>query len=185
MGSRHRQPAVPHGLAHEISDALARVDAARGRLDQAVADRSGLGVRRAAHADLSRTYDEADELLREATRAAKDHSYREWSRWRRVLSRLDNARQRHLLTEADQPGLRPSGSVRAIDTGMSGPAIGDHQHGECSPAGKPATYGVDVEAVLLGTVRTTGPGGAEVRPVRPRRPRPSSAPGRAGHETAA
>jgi hypothetical protein len=31
---------------------------------------------------------------------------------------------------------------------MSGPAIGEFQHGECSPADKAATYGVDLEAVL-------------------------------------
>jgi hypothetical protein len=75
--------------------------------------------------------------------------------------------------------------VRAIDTGMSGPAIGDLQHGECSPSGTPAAYGVDVEAILLGTNGTTNPHGAEVRPARLRRPRPSSARGRAGHGTAA
>jgi hypothetical protein len=75
-------------------------------------------------------------------------SHREWSQWRRRLSRLDTARQAHLFAEADDLGVLGLGSVRAIDTGMSGPDIGELQHGRSAAPGSPATYGVDLDALL-------------------------------------
>jgi hypothetical protein len=145
---RRSRPAVSARLSAQIEQALARVDAARRRLDRVICAEPALLVRRQAYADLRAAYLEADVLLREATRTAKGHSHREWSGWRHRLSRLDAARQRHLFQEADDFGVLRIASVRAIDTGMSGPAIGEFQHGECSPADKAATYGVDLEAVL-------------------------------------
>jgi hypothetical protein len=151
---RRSRPAVSARLSAEIEQALVRVDAARQRLDQVICAEPSLLVRRQAHADLRAAHLEADVLLREATRAAKGHSHQEWSRWRHRLSRLDAARQRHLFQEADDLGVLKIGSVRAIDAGMSGPAIGEFQHGECSADDKSVTYGVDLEAVLLGLDRT-------------------------------
>ncbi|HEY0949940.1 hypothetical protein, partial [Nocardioides sp.] len=77
-------------------------------------------------------------------------SRREWAQWRHRLARLSTARQRHLLVERDDPGVLPLGTVRAIDTGMSGPAIGDLLHGESREPGAPARYGLDLEAVITG-----------------------------------
>ena len=68
----------------------------------------------------------------------------------------------HLLAEQDESGLLPSGSVRAVDTGMSGPDIGDLQHGQSRPPGTPPTYGLDIEALLTSPIgvgsTTTKPG---------------------------
>jgi hypothetical protein len=149
MLRRARRPVVPTALVDEIAASLARVDGARDRLHRVRRSDPGLVERRQAHADLRAAFVEADALLREATRAAKAHSHREWSRWRHRLSILDTARQMHLFEESDDSGVVAIPSVRAIDTGMSGPAIGEFQHGACSPAGKRATYGLDLEAALL------------------------------------
>lgn len=145
---RSRQPVVSELLVGRIDEALTVVDAAGAALAAATAARAPLAERREAHRRLTHAFDHADALLREATALARQRSYREWSLWRERLSSLDTARQIHLLAEQDEPGLRPSGSVRAIDTGMSGPDIGELQHGESRPPGSVTTYGVDVEALL-------------------------------------
>lgn len=137
------------------------VDAARADLTCVVADRAPLRDRREAHARLRHAFDDADALLRQATATAKPHSYREWSLWRHRLSSLDIARQVHLFAEQDDSGLLPIGSVRTIDTGMSGPDIGDLQHGQSRAPGTLPTYGLDLEALLTATGRlgsaTPGP----------------------------
>lgn len=79
---------------------------------------------------------------------AKKCSRRDWAQWRKRLSDLDTRRQIHLIAEMDAPDILRTNSIRAIDTGMSGPDLGDLQHGESMPAGSPATYGLDVEALL-------------------------------------
>lgn len=155
---RRKNPAVPARLVAEIERALARVDVARARLDRTTLGRTTLDrttgaaaplpQRRRAHAELRAAYLDADALLREATRSAKAHSYREGSHWRHRLSTLDLARQRHLFEESDDPAALRLGTVRAVDTGMSGPAIGDHLHGRSKAPGAPETYGLDLEAIL-------------------------------------
>ena len=79
---------------------------------------------------------------------AKQRSRHDWAHWRKRLSDLDTRRQIHLIVELDAEGILRTNSVRAIDTGMSGPDIGEMQHGDSMPPGSPATYGVDVEAIL-------------------------------------
>jgi len=147
-----RQPVVSELLVDQIDEALTAVDNARAELACVVAERASLRDRRDAHAKVRRAFDEADALLRQATAAARQHSYREWSLWRHRLSSLDTARQIHLLAEQDEPGLLPIGSVRAIDTGMSGPDIGDLQHGQSRAPGSLPTYGLDLEALLTAPV---------------------------------
>lgn len=146
---RRRRPVVPQEPSDQIGEALAAVDDARAGLARAVADRAPLRERRQAHAGVTHAFDAADSLLRQATTLAKQRSYRDWSLWRHRLSSLDTARQIHLFAELDDSGLLPIGSVRAIDTGMSGPDIGDLQHGRSRPPGAPPTYGLDLEALLL------------------------------------
>lgn len=145
---RRTNPPVPDELAARIADALTEVDAARGLLAETTRTGAPLNARRSAHAGLRRAYDEADTLLRQAVRSARQHSYPEWSLWRTRLSGLDTARQLHLFAENDDPGVLGLGTVRAFDTGMSGPALGDLLHGEAGVPGAPAAYGLDVEAVL-------------------------------------
>ncbi|HET6626806.1 MAG TPA: hypothetical protein VFG63_10490 [Nocardioidaceae bacterium] len=151
MARRESTP-VSESLVDEIDNALAAVDAARGEMEAAVLERQPMLVRREAHARLGAAFDEADRLLRQATRAARDHShqrgfYRTWSHWRHRLSRLDAARQQHLFLQADDQVLG-LGSIRAVDTGLSGPAIGDLVHGEASEPGASPRYGLDLDAVL-------------------------------------
>lgn len=138
-------------LVAEIDQALERVDALREELDRPIDADTSLAARRRAHARLGAAFLEADGLLRIATGAAKSHSRREWAHWRHLISRLDTRRQLHLFEESDEPAALPIQTVRAIDTGLSGPAIGDFLHGGCSPAGKPATYGLDLDAVITET----------------------------------
>lgn len=158
---RRKQPMVPSILIDQIDEALTVLDGARAELRCVVAARAQLRDRREAHARVTHAFDEADALLRQAVAIAKQRSYRDWSLWRQRLSSLDTARQIHLLTEQDEPGLRPSGSVRAIDTGMSGPDIGELQHGQSRAPGSLPTYGLDLEALLTATdgggSTTTGP----------------------------
>lgn len=148
MRWRRQQPVVPTELVTQIDEALATVDTARAELDRATKSAAPLLIRRAAHTNLRRAFDAADALLRQATGIAKQHSYREWSQWRSRLSRLDTARQIHLFAEQDDMGVLRLGSVRAIDTGMSGPDIGELQHGKSRAPGTPAAYGLDIEALL-------------------------------------
>lgn len=151
---RHQEPAPPAPLLGQVDAALRDLDDARAELARVVAAGAPLRDRRVAHARVRRAYDAADALLREATAAARQHSRREWSLWRHRLSSLDTARQIHLLAEQDEVGLLPLGGERAVDTGMSGPDIGDLQHGGSRDPGSPPTYGLDLEALLL------TPGGA-------------------------
>ncbi|HEY0903681.1 MAG TPA: hypothetical protein VGE14_07320 [Marmoricola sp.] len=148
---QRRRPVVPQLLADQIDEAVASVDDAQALLALVVADRAPLRERRQAHARVTHAFDEADALLRRATTLTKQQSYREWSVWRHRLSSLDTARQIHLLAARDESGVLPTGSVRAIDTGMSGPAIGDLQHGESRPPGTRPTYGMDLEPIFLAT----------------------------------
>ena len=69
------------------------------------------------------------------------------------------------------------GTVRAIDTGMSGPDYGDLLHGESCEPGTPARYGLDLEAVLAGDDHADAPENAVVipLPLRPEPQRPSAA----------
>jgi hypothetical protein len=150
---RKHATTVPDTQLALVEAALQEVEDARAALVEARrtgADRAG---RRQAHADLRAAYDVADARLREVADALKQAGHRryvEWFRWRERLSRLDTERQVHLFDEREDPGIRSSGSVRAIDTGMSGPAIGELQHGESRPPGTEARYGLDMEAVLFG-----------------------------------
>jgi hypothetical protein len=146
-----RQPVVPEALLCQIDTALAAVDDARAELVCVITSRAPLRARREAHANLRHAFDDADALLRQATTLARQRSYRDWSQWRHRLSSLDTARQVHLLAEQDDPGVLPIGSTRALDTGMSGPDIGDMQHGQSRAPGARPTYGLDIERLL--TVR--------------------------------
>ena len=159
---RIKRPVVSKLMVDHICEALTAVDDARAELACVNAHAASLADRREAHARVTHAFDVADALLRQATAAAKHHSFGEWSPWRQRLSNLDTARQIHLLAEQDEPGLRPTGSMRAIDTGMSGPDIGDLLHGQSRPPGTPPTYGLDIEALLASPVgvgsRATDPG---------------------------
>jgi hypothetical protein len=149
---RLKQPVVSQLLVDQVYQTLTAVDVARAELACVVAGRASLVDRGAAHMRVRHAFDEADALLRQATATAKQHSYREWSLWRHRLSSLDAARQVHLLAEQDEPGLLPIGSVRAIDTGMSGPDIGELQHGQSRAPGTLPTYGLDLEALLTAPI---------------------------------
>ncbi|MBI2242558.1 MAG: hypothetical protein HYU55_00875 [Nocardioides sp.] len=144
---RTPRPVVPLDLQRQVTDALAAVARAETRLAR-VPLGAPLVARRPAHAALTRAFDAADAVLRQATTIAKQHSRHEWALWRHRLSRLDTARQIHLLAETDAPSVLRLGPVRAIDTGMSGPDYGDLLHGESCEPGTPARYGLDLEAVL-------------------------------------
>jgi hypothetical protein len=146
-----RHPAVPKVLIDQIDGALAAVDDARAELTRVVASGATLLARREAHASLRQAFDDADALLRKATALARQRSYGDWSRWRHRLSSLDTARQIHLFAEQDDLGLLLLGSTRALDTGMSGPDIGDMQHGQSRAPGALPTYGLDIEALLTAT----------------------------------
>lgn len=148
MRREKKGPRVDPELVQHIEVALSNVDVTRLALDAAIASRAPLNFRRAANADLRHSFDAADACLREATMVAKGRSRHEWAHWRKRLSDLDTRRQIHLIAELDIEGLFRTDSVRAIDTGMSGPDIGDTQHGDSMPPGSPATYGVDVESIL-------------------------------------
>jgi hypothetical protein len=73
--------------------------------------------------------------LREATVVAKTRSRHDWAHWRKRLSDLDTQRQIHLIAEMDAEGILRTNSIRAIDTGMSGPHIGEMQHGDSKRPG--------------------------------------------------
>lgn len=155
---RHTREVVPQDLLGEIAAALGRVDEARAELAEVISTGAPMQERRAAYTRVRLAYDEADLLLRRATALARERSYRDWSLWRRRLSRLDAARQAHLFAEQDDTGMRRIGSVRALDTGMAGPSIGEMQHGESREPGAVATYGLDIDAVLVETDRASRAG---------------------------
>jgi hypothetical protein len=148
MRRLRRGPQVTDELAQRVREALHDVDAAEALLAEADQGHAQLDVRRNAHAKLRAAFDAADAALREATEVAKRHSYRGWTEWRKQLSDLDVRKQINLLTEQDLPGILPDNSIRVVDTGMSGPDIGDLQYGESTPPGSPPTYGVDFESIL-------------------------------------
>lgn len=148
---RRRTAPVPEGLVADIETALDRVREAEAALQDVIDHRGSRLERRRRHGELRAAYLAADGLLREATRLAKPHSYRAWSHWRHKLSQLDLARQIHLFHEQDDSGVLGLGDVRAVDTGMSGPAIGDLLHGRSRPPGTAPRYGLDMEAVLAAT----------------------------------
>ena len=141
-------PAVPPVLVDQIQEALERVDRSGGALDTALGEGAPLAVRRRTRARLRLDLEAADGLLRRSAGLARRRSYVEWSTWRHRLSRLDTVRQALLLADHDDLGVIPPGSVRAVDTGMSGPAIGDLLHGRSRPAGAAARYGLDMDEVL-------------------------------------
>ena len=149
---RPLRTAVPDELVAEVRQALADVDTAREQAARA-AGSSGVALawRREAEAAVERAYQRADVLLREATRRARLHSYFAWSQWRSELSWFDQQRQARQLAVADRPAMLRLGSVRAIDTGMGKPHIGEMAHGESKPAGTPPRYGIDLEQVLHDT----------------------------------
>jgi hypothetical protein len=151
-GMRSRKPsAVPTSLVDRIDAALSAVDGSRAELAEVVARAAPLRSRREAYARVRHAFDEADALLREATALARERSFWDGSRWRRRLSSLDTARQLHLFAEMDDPGVLLIASVRALDTGMSGPAIGDLQHGQTRAPGSVPGYGLDLETALTAT----------------------------------
>src|SRR5690625_3901954 len=149
MHVRGRRPKIPSELIEQIDDSLVRVWEARDDVEHVMSGTASLPERRAAHAELRHAFESADALLREATSIARDRSYGEWSLWRERLSRLDAARQMHLFIEQDDSAVLPTGSIRAIDTGMTAPNNGELQHGDSKPPSSPATYGIDLDAVLL------------------------------------
>ena len=177
MRRRKQNPPVPAVLVQQIDAALEAVDAARADLKAVLAAREPLAARRLARTRLDRAFAAADPLLRQAatqTRAAihtRPGAYVTWSQWRRRLSRLDTQWQMHQFAGLDDVACPPIGSIRTIDTGMSGPDIGDLQHGHSREPGTPATYGLDIESVLTGvsTVprRFTDPVRAEVAAIEP------------------
>jgi hypothetical protein len=166
-------------LTVEVEALLAGVEEHRAALAAAEARGAGLEERRVLRAGLRVAYEEADRLLREATRRASRAprgrgSYLRWSRWRHRLSTLDLAMQKQLFAEADDSGCLGLGSVRAVDTGMSGPDVGDLLHGQSMPTGAPARYGLDPDAVIAG--RPQAPRTRAEQPVAPASPLPSRPP---------
>ena len=141
-------PRVAPELIQRIEVALSNVASAQLAFDATVVSCASLHSRRAADVKLRESFDSADASLREATMVAKQRSRHDWAHWRKRLSDLDTRRQIHLIAERDTDGMLRTNSVRAIDTGMSGPDIGEMQHGDSMPPGSPATYGVDYEAML-------------------------------------
>lgn len=148
MNRRHpRTATVSPILVKRIEAALAEVDESRTRLAEVVADGAPYLQRREAYARVGVAFEVADRLLREVARAARPGPYRVWRQWRHRLSQLDMAKQVHLFAQSDAQVLG-LGSIRAVDTGMLGPAVGDFLHGECSPHGTPARYGIDLDTAL-------------------------------------
>lgn len=137
-------------LEQDLQKPTAEIDEAKEALTDLVADGASVSERRAGHRRLRRAYDDADRVLRAATRevlGARPRSVA-WSALRSRLADLDTERQLHLTRERDDLSVLPLGEVQALDTGMSGPAIGELQHGRSVPAGTPATYGEDLDTVL-------------------------------------
>jgi hypothetical protein len=166
-----------------VAAAFEQVHAAKAILARARRTGADPRARHQAHADLRDAYQTADDRLREITTALRrrgQRSFVEWSRWRARLSTLDSERQVHLFDETDDHTLRPLGSIQAVDTGMSGPAIGELQHGDSVPPGTPARYGLDMDALMSDPLALTQrdavtPPAAEVIALPPVAPEPRSA----------
>lgn len=85
-----------------------------------------------------------------------------------------------------EPGLAAFGlgSVQALDTGLSGPFIGELRHGALVEPGTRPSYGLDLEAVLRAGHQRTRPGRGPAVPIAQYAPRvsvpstPSDLPGR-------
>lgn len=153
---RAAQPGVTEDLVARVDEALVRVERCRAELDILVRLEAPLPVRQTAYHHLELAFDAADGLFREATRVARARSFSEWSQWRRRLSRLDRSRQENLFAGSDALSVLAQGEVRAVDTGMSGPSIGEMQHGESRPGGT-TTYGLDMGVVLGGRAEPAEP----------------------------
>lgn len=151
--SRRAPTAVSPMLLKRIERSLAELDAGRARLAEMLAHEAPYLERRAVYTAVTTAFADADRLLREVTRVSKSGPYHVWRQWRHRLSQLDLAKQIHLLAENDAQVLG-LGSVRAVDSGMLGPANGDLLHGEAREPGTPARYGLDLDAVLAS--RTPG-----------------------------
>ena len=146
--------AISSMLLKRIERSLAELDEGRTRLAEVLADEAPYLERRAAYAAVTTAFADADRLLREVTRASKPGPYHVWRQWRHRLSQLDLAKQIHLLAQNDAQALG-LGSIRAVDTGMLGPANGDLLHGETQEPGTPAGYGLDLDAVLASRTAVT------------------------------
>jgi hypothetical protein len=135
-------------LEAELDPLLLEIAEAEAALDALTHVEASLDERRDAHRLVRLAYTAADRVLRAASREAKAVDRAEWSRLRTRHSALTTARQLHLMRERDDDPVPAVGSVQAVDTGMSGPAIGDLLHGRSKEPGSPARYGLDLEAVL-------------------------------------
>jgi len=153
-----------------VDAALEEVEAAAAELAVLSRDRAPIARRRAAHARLGAAIDAAETALRTAVDAAKGRSLPEWTRWRRRLSRIRTLRQAHLFAERDDLGVLPIAHVRAFDTGMSGPAIGDLLHGAAGPAVAEPRYGLDLGVALTARHRPRRPVEEPRRPATPALP---------------
>lgn len=158
MWRRERSP-VPTALEGQITEALEAVDRARAQFDAVRALQEPLAERQRARAELKMAFDSADQLLRRAVSLVRSEasgpwqgSFVTWSKWRNILSRLDAQRQAYMFAVTDDLGVLPVGSVRAVDYGMAGPAIGDIQHRHTRPPGTPARIGV-VEVSIANAAR--------------------------------
>lgn len=87
-----------------------------------------------------------------------------------------------------EPGLAAFGlcTVQALDTGLSGPFIGELRHGASVEPGTPASYGLDLEAVLARGYQRVEPGRGPAVPAAQYAPRVTVLPpvGRATASTA-
>lgn len=168
---------VPEELVAAARAALARVDDEVAALERLTDQGATLVARREQRRRTRRAIDEADVLLRQAAAATRGRSHREWSRWRRRVSRLSLARHVLAFAESDEIATLPVHSVRAVDTGMSGPSIGELQHGASRPPGSPARYGLDLDAALASPSRVrVGPPRPAARPAARPAPRPAARP---------
>ena len=148
MKRRRPKIAVPVELARQSDCATTAVAAACARLDAVLRETAPLAERRAARADVAAAFADADRLLRAAAELTRPGPYHEWRRWRHRLSQLDLVKLRYLFAQSDDVACLEMGSVRAVDTGMSAPSIGELQHGASRPAGATADYGLDMAAVM-------------------------------------
>ena len=163
---------VPATLVQDIEQALEAVRVAQEELTRAVGAAAALPVRRAAFARVTAAFEDADRLLRQATTLTRPGPYGAWREWRHRLSALDIAKQRHLFAERDDVACLGMGTVRALDSGMAGPSIGELQHGESVLPGTPARYGLDMDEELAerahvhaGPAAGASAGGPEPAPV--------------------
>lgn len=153
MPSRRTRP-IPPGpvLLRRVEDARAELRAAQAELASVLAGPATPETRRAAYRRVSRAFEALEAPLREAARATKGAPYgkgwyRPWSHWRHLLSATSAARVRHMFAMSNDATVLGLGSVRALDSGMLGPSVGDMLHGRSVLPGAPARYGLDMAAV--------------------------------------